>query len=120
MKYLGAASLAILVLALVGCTGHQGRVSHHPRVADTGTVTGVVGKCGPPGARGRPVVVAARRDGRTIAIQVMHPPEKRYRYRLRLAPGRYQISARGSGDSALVVVVHAGRTVTANFPPVCD
>jgi len=44
----------------------------------------------------------------------------RDRYRLVLPPGRYVITASGSADVPLRVVLHSGEHVTINFSDFCD
>jgi hypothetical protein len=66
------------------------------------------------------VEVSAREHGRTVARQVVSYRKDRDRYRLVLPPGRYVITASGSSDVPLTVVVHSGEHITINFPNFCD
>jgi len=116
VRYVGAVSaLTILIVALSGCS-HRTDHSRPP-----GTVSGVAAPCaGPASAALGPVEVSAREHGRTVASQVVSLKKDRDRYRLVLPPGRYVITASGSADVPLRVVLHSGEHVTINFPDFCD
>ena len=66
------------------------------------------------------MTVYARRDGRVVAsrrVALTRSPGNRYR--LRLVPGTYLISAPLAHLAGRPVTVLAGRTVTVNFLPSC-
>jgi len=86
-----------------------------------GTVSGVAAPCAGVARPGQAsVVVYASQNGRVVAsrrVALTRSPGDRYR--LRLAPGAYLISAPLAYLADRPVTVLAGRTVTVNFLPSC-
>jgi hypothetical protein len=86
-----------------------------------GTVSGMAAPCigvSRPGQAS--VTVYARQHGRVVASRrVVLTSSRATRYRLRLAPGAYIISAPRAYLPGRPVTVLAGRTVTVNFLPSC-
>lgn len=114
----GAMFAAALTVALGGCTPHHHRIIE---IVHEGLVTGVAEACaGPASLSTRPVTVFASHDGRAIATELVRYAVGGGHYRLRLAPGRYRISAPRSGDRPQSVIVRSGQTITVDFPNRCD
>ena len=86
-----------------------------------GTVAGVAAPCAGIARPGQAsVTVYARQNGRVVAsrrVALTRSPGNRYR--LRLMPGPYLISAPLAYLTGRRVTVLAGRTVTVNFLPSC-
>jgi hypothetical protein len=86
-----------------------------------GTVSGVAAPCAGVARPGQAsVTVYARQNGRVVAYRrVVLTRSPGNRYRLRLMPGAYLISAPLSHLAGRPVTILAGRIVTVNFLPSC-
>ena len=116
MKWpVAASALAILLLGATGC---RQTTSSSPA---PGVIAGIAAHCaGPASAARLRVTVSASQYGRIVARDVVTYLKDRDHYRLSLLPGRYVITASGSGDPSRVVLLHPGERVTVNFPNLCD
>jgi len=107
-------AVAILSVVVSGCTTSKGHKE------SPGVVAGLAVPCvGVAFAADLQVRVSASEHGRTVASVVAKYRQDRGYYRLVLPPGRYVISARGSGDPRRSVVLHAGQHVVINFTDRC-
>jgi len=106
-----ASALAIVLIALSGCSSHA---------SAPGVVAGFAARCAGPGiAALGPLKVSARQHGRAVTSDVVSYRMDRGHYRLILPPGQYVIRARGSGDPPNSVVLHSREHLTINFPNMC-
>jgi hypothetical protein len=104
------AALVVVIFAITisGCTGSS---------AAPGIVTGVATPCDPYGSlTGPPPVRVMATQNRGAAATVIVGT---HGYRLVLRPGRYVISAPGSGRPPRTVVLFPGEHVTMNFVSRC-
>jgi hypothetical protein len=115
---------AVLATGAAGCASPLAshREQHQPS-SQSGTVIGFAQRCGPAGLVTHSLTVTAARGGNVVATRTVRYDRQRHgpgHYRIVLAPGRYLISAPLSGHPAYSVAVRSGRTVTANFAPLCS
>jgi hypothetical protein len=109
-----ASALAILPMAVSGCTGSAG----HKEAP--GLVAGFAVPCvGVAPATQLQVRVTASEHGHTVATVVAKYRIKRGHYKLVLPPGRYVISARASNDPPRSVMLRAHEHLTVTFPDHC-
>jgi hypothetical protein len=116
---IGAAAISGVLVGSVMTNPEASRVRLNPGVATllTGSVTGVAAPCR--GIGEAPITVYASHNGRTVAFQEVPPVKGGGHYLLRLAVSSYLISAPGSAFPPQLIYVHAGETLTVNFPDDC-
>jgi hypothetical protein len=93
----------------------------HPEIAARALLEGYAVACvgvappsGPP-----PVRVTVTRDGRTVATAAARYSADRGRYVIRLAAGRYTVSAPRSDDPARTITIEPGQVRKLNFADHC-
>ena len=115
MRYaaIGTAAAA-LCLVVGGCTSSKG---HEP---SPGAVSGFAVPCvGVALAAHLQLRVTASEKGRTVASVMAKYQKDRGHHKLVLTPGRYVISAAGSGDPQRSVILHSSEHIIINFPDRC-
>ena len=116
---IGVAAISGALVASVMTTGGTSHTGLKPGVTTplTGNVTGVAAPCLGIGAA--PITVYASQNGRTVASQEVLPVKGGGHYLLRLPASTYLVSAPGSDLPPRLISIHAGETLTINFPDDC-